>query len=395
MPATKRVRIIKKIREASGLWRFISLNRIGARYVWDKRPGYFFVEWWQGKKRRRQLAGRTPAEATEAQRRKRNELIGELIAGGASIVKEEEEGTATPLSEAIKLFLEHVRVHSPDKPKTHQRYRKVLDHVERILGKRKFVEAFTRIDIDDYKTARSKECSQQHKNRPIAPRTINYEVCVLRTFFYFLANERGIRVENPCARFKPLKDQKAKARRKPPTYTQQELDKIFGKCDEGEKTIFATLLLTGLRDQELCFLAWRDVDIKNPKNAAIKVSGEGKDGFSPKDYEERPIPIPEELAQRLAKLPRTSEWVFPNKKGQRMTHLLRRLKEIADAAKVPNATLHKFRHSYATRLLESGCDIVTVQKLMGHSDIETTRQYLDPDEALKRKAVNRLSLSQR
>jgi hypothetical protein len=58
-------------------------------------------------------------------------------------------------------------------------------------------------------------------------------------------------------------------------------------------------------------------------------------------------------------------------------------------------THNKFRHTYATRLLESGCDIVTVQKLMGHSDIDTTRQYLDPDEALKRKAVNRLSLTQK
>src|SRR6266852_7728941 len=141
-------------------------------------------------------------------------------------------------------------------------------------------------------------------------------------------------MENPCARFKPLKDQKAKARRKPPTYKQPELDKIFSKCNETEKTIFATLLLTGLRDQELCFLAWRDVDVKNSKNAAIKVSGDGKEGFSPKDYEERPIPIPEELPQRLAKLQRTSEWVFPNKKALRLTHLLRHLKQIADAAKV-------------------------------------------------------------
>jgi integrase/recombinase XerD len=394
VPATKRVRIIKKIRQTSGVWRFISLPRIGARYVWDKRPGTYFVEWWQGKKRIRQLAGHTPSEATEAQRRKRNELLGELIATGNDIPKPQ-ESSATPMADAIQTFLAHVRVHSPHKPKTHQRYQKVLEHFDRLLRKKKFIEAITRADIDDYKTARSQEQSQQHKGRIITPRTINFEVSVLRTFFYFLANERGIRVENPCARFKPLKDQKAKARRKPPTYTQQELDKIFAKCDEGEKTIFATLLLTGLRDQELCFLAWRDVDVKNPKNAAIKVSGEGKEGFSPKDYEERPIPIPEELAQRLAKLPRTSEWVFPNKKGLRMTHLLRRLKEIADAAKVPNATLHKFRHTYATRLLESGCDIVTVQKLMGHSDIETTRQYLDPDEALKRKAVNRLSLSKK
>ena len=56
------------------------------------------------------------------------------------------------------------------------------------------------------------------------------------------------------------------------------------------------------------------------------------------------------------------------------------------------ATLHKFRHTYATRLLGSGSDIVTVQKLLGHSDIDTTRQYLNPDEDLKCRAVNRLSL---
>jgi integrase len=68
------------------------------------------------------------------------------------------------------------------------------------------------------------------------------------------------------------------------------------------------------------------------------------------------------------------------------------LKEIASIAKVADATLHKFRHTYATRLLESGCDIITVQRLMGHSDLDTTRQYLDPDEKLKRSAVNKLSL---
>lgn len=61
-------------------------------------------------------------------------------------------------------------------------------------------------------------------------------------------------------------------------------------------------------------------------------------------------------------------------------------------AKVGGPTLHRFRHTYATRLLEQGADIVTVQKLMAHSDIETTRQYLNPDEELKRGTVNRFVL---
>jgi integrase/recombinase XerD len=164
---------------------------------------------------------------------------------------------------------------------------------------------------------------------------------------------------------------------------------LFAACNEFEKAIFATLVLTGLRKRELYYLTWREVDLKR---AAIKVSGEGKAGFSPKDYEERVIPIPAALVALLKKLPRDTEWVFPNPKGGRINHLLRWFKEIASRAKVPDATLHKFRHTCATRLLERGCDVATLQHLLGHSALETTRQYLDPHDSLKRRAVSKLTL---
>ena len=216
---------------------------------------------------------------------------------------------------------------------------------------------------------------------------------MFRTFFYFLIRERTLPITNPCANFKQLKDPRAKAKRRPPTYHQEELDRIFGACDETQRTIFATLLLTGLREEELCFLTWSDVEVRDRDNASLRVTGEGKQGFSPKDYEVRLIPIRRELAELFIRLPRRSAWVFPTKAGNRETHLLRRLKEIALAAEVSHATLHKFRHTYATRLLENGVDIVTVQRLMGHSDLDTTRQYLDPDEKLKRSAANKVSLT--
>ena len=123
MALKKRVRIIKKIRPKAGQWKFISMRKNGNRYVWDKRPGYFFVEWWIGPKRFREIAGTTPSEAKAAQRRKQNELVGELLGNGNDLPKPE-EGTATSITDAITIFNDHVRTHSPDKPKTLRRYRK-------------------------------------------------------------------------------------------------------------------------------------------------------------------------------------------------------------------------------------------------------------------------------
>lgn len=403
MTLQRSVRLVKKIQEA-GVWKFVSLARNGVRYVWDPRPGAYYLDWWEGR-RRREYAGETPSAALQAQRRKRHELAGAALLGssdsslpqsrhnqaaeaaGERLVVEE-QGAQTPIEEARKLFLAHVATHSPDKPETHRRYRQVLEHFERHVAHKRFAEALTRADIDEYKIRRRQEQSQRH-HRLITARTVNFEVSTLRTFFYYLINERGLGMENPCSRFKKLRDARSLGRSRPPTYSQEELDALFLHCDEFERAVFATLLLTGLRKKELYFLTWNDVDLKT---ATLRVSGEGKVGFSPKDYEERVIPTPPDLLEILRGLPRRAFWVFPNRNGNRLNHLLRRLKTIADRASIASATLHKFRHTYATRLLEEGADIVTVQKLMGHSDIETTRKYLNPEDDLKRKAANRLRL---
>ncbi len=110
MAVKKTVRIIKKIREDGGQWRFVSLRRAGTRYAWDKRPGHYFVEWWEGRSRRRQTAGQTPSEAMEAQRRKRNELVGERVLGTKGELPTQADTPLTLLSDAIDMFLQHVRL---------------------------------------------------------------------------------------------------------------------------------------------------------------------------------------------------------------------------------------------------------------------------------------------
>jgi hypothetical protein len=64
----KQARITKKIRTAQGVWQFSTLQHVNNRYVWGKRQGHYYIEWWERRRRCRQIAGQTPTQATEAQR---------------------------------------------------------------------------------------------------------------------------------------------------------------------------------------------------------------------------------------------------------------------------------------------------------------------------------------
>ena len=139
--------------------------------------------------------------------------------------------------------------------------------------------------------------------------------------------------------------------------------------------IFATFLFTGVRRMELLNLKYTDIDIEN-LTLFVRQGKGGKD---------RIIPISYQLAEILSRylkerkrLKRTCPEFFASviyNKGlskDGLEHVVDRLKKAAGL----KFGLHQLRHTFATLMLEGGCDIFSLSKMMGHSSIKTTTIYL-------------------
>jgi len=174
-------------------------------------------------------------------------------------------------------------------------------------------------------------------------------------------------------------------KRLPPKLTKQEalrlLEIVYNYPYENiflryrNHAIFSTFIFAGLRKKELLQLRLADVDLEN---LTIFVN----QGKGSKD---RIIPISFTLAQSLKrylderkKQNKTCPEFFTSlirNVGFREIGIKRLVAKIRDASKI-KFTIHKLRHTFATLMLEGGCDIYSLSKMMGHSDIKTTTIYL-------------------
>jgi integrase/recombinase XerD len=177
-------------------------------------------------------------------------------------------------------------------------------------------------------------------------------------------------------------------------YEQGELDKLFKACTEEERLWYEFFLMTGTREQEVMYTYWSDV---NFVASTVRVSHKPDRGWTPKAYKEREIPIPTKLVKKLrarkAKSDKTCGLVFPASGCNPKLDFVDCLKACAERAKLDKDDfwLHKFRSTFATRCLWAGVDLRTVQRWLGHSDMESTMRYLKPSRSQKvREKVNEI-----
>ena len=180
----------------------------------------------------------------------------------------------------------------------------------------------------------------------------------------------------------------------PEVYEGEDLDTLFAVCDAQERLWFEFFLMTGMREQEVMYTYWSDI---NFVHATVRVSHKPDRGWTPKAYKEREIPIPAKLVKELkalkAKSDKTCGLVFPTAGCRPKLNFLDDLKACAERAKLNKKDfwLHKFRATFATWSLWAGVDLRTVQQWLGHSDMESTMRYLKPSRSQQvREKVNEI-----
>jgi integrase len=127
-----------------------------------------------------------------------------------------------------------------------------------------------------------------------------------------------------------------------------------------------------MRLSELLNLEWKDIDFKNK---TLKV--DNKEDHHTKNYEPRSIPMNSFLCSVLKRIPRhlKSGYVFCNESGEKFKRIRGGFNATLKRAGIENFRFHDMRHTFASHLVMKGCDLRTVQQLLGHKDIKMTMRY--------------------
>jgi integrase len=326
----------------------------------ERHPeGAYYIEWHGDGKRIRLSVGKDAADASAMRLRKETELN-----NGDATVPENHQNGHRSVAAAVAEYLEETTL--TKKPKTLAAYTTALSY---------FTESCHKLNVEDIdRKDLLKFCAFLRDEKEQSPRSVYNKFENVMTFLK-AHGIRGLVGKNDWPRF---------TEEEPEIYEREELDKLFAKCDAEERLWYEFFLMTGMREQEVMYTYWSDVNLAA---STVRVSHKPDRGWTPKAYKEREIPIPSKLVKSLkvwkAKSDKTCTLVFPTAGCNPKLDFLDGLKAVAERAKLDkeNFWLHKFRATLATWSLWAGVDLRTVQQWLGHSDMESTMRYLKPSRS--------------
>jgi integrase/recombinase XerD len=267
------------------------------------------------------------------------------------------------------------------KKRTFLTYRYTLDVLLRASYKKKYAEDATRQDAIDFMTY----CYEQG----LGARTVYDKLVTVLQLFKRHGREKLLEKGDWPSFVDTIR----------PIYEPEEIMAMFKVATEDEADMLKFFLGSGFRDQEIRYVEYLDLDSKHD---LVRVTAKKEWDFTPKNWEERVVPLPHVLVERLTKRKerkkaRPHDLIFGNTRGNPDSEMDTVVKRVAERAGLNcgrcvtehgnkcaegpycmNFFLHKFRHyaTFATNHLRDGVDIRTVQAWLGYRDIKSTMVYL-------------------
>ncbi|MFF0831323.1 tyrosine-type recombinase/integrase [Brevibacillus sp. NPDC003359] len=219
------------------------------------------------------------------------------------------------------------------------------------------------------------------KGQALSPTTVAIRIRTLRTMFNFWSRERMLDI-NPVANLKPPKEDEDEIE----AFTDDQLHKLINTPDTRtfagfrDRTLMLLLADSGLRIQESLGLKTEHIDVKS---RCIHLSAAMNKNRKP-----RIVPVSSEVLRLLFELMTENksffgdrEHVFLSAYGDPLTSdtVRKRFARYGVEAGISEdvrVSPHTFRHYFCKMYLLNGGDLFTLQRIVGHADISTTRKYV-------------------
>lgn len=268
-------------------------------------------------------------------------------------------------TEFAQKYLDYARCNK----RSWKRDEQLIANLSRAFGGKRLAEIRS-LDVEQYKLMRC-EMAQ--------PATVNREVALLKHMFNL-----GIRweytLDNPTRGVNLLREDNTVER----ILSREEEERLVATAHPDLRPVLVTALNTGMRLGELLSLTWADVDLSR-RLITVRHTKNGR---------VRRLPINDGLLEAFEALhgkSRKAEYIFSSPRhGNRRSSVRTAFEAAIRRAGISKLRFHDLRHTFATRLVAAGVDIVTVKELLGHRDITMTMRYAHAEPERSLDAVRRL-----
>ena len=224
------------------------------------------------------------------------------------------------------------------------------------------------IDVSKISASECKSWSEKNAKNSSSS-SHNHTVGILRRVFK-IAMEAGARYDNPALAAKWIKEHTKKQIKLPESDQLEKIVREIRNSGSGfaksSGDLVEFLAYGGFRKSEAANITWADCDFARGK---ITVKGSPLTGLKGRQVgESRVVPMIADMRRLLERIKNEQPNALPNERIMRVTECKRSITSACKKLQIARFTHHDLRHLFATRCIETGVDIPTVSRWLGHKD---------------------------